>query len=62
MIFPELGGKIATNGLQRRFAFFGLENFGYKIEVFAQIFFAPNGADKLLDARGDVIVKPLFIH
>ena len=24
--------------------------------------FAPDGADKLFDARGDVVLKPLVIH
>ncbi|SAY23697.1 Uncharacterised protein [Klebsiella quasipneumoniae] len=26
------------------------------------MFFAPDGADKLFNARGDVIVKPFVIH
>ncbi|EQA0564424.1 hypothetical protein AWD77_004516, partial [Escherichia coli] len=27
-----------------------------------QVFFTPDGADKLFDARGDVVVKPFVIH
>ena len=26
------------------------------------MFFTPDGADKLFDARGDVVVKPFVIH